>query len=369
MMRYQKKTTLQERITSPSGKVICAFAFSLLLAACDDSQVKTVSLRPVKTWIVSQAQPAPSMTWTGTIEPAEEVTLQFRLNGKLGSKPVDVGASVTKNQTVAQLTATQSAEDTAAALAEYQDAVVAEEKGRQALERSKKLFAIGTVSRAQLEEAVSSLATLTARKVRAQAQKNNALNGSDFSKLQAPFDGRVTAYPAMVGQNISAGQDVLKIASAQAEVQFSVSSELAAALHPGDGLTVLYAGRRLPGHIRYITPQLDSTTRTSLVRASLVTEGVDPVFGTAVSVELAVAKEQVMPLPASALTRAGDQPAVFVVNPTTGALDIRPVSIARFSADKAYVSAGLKTGEKVVTAGVNTLQNGEKVSTGAEAAK
>lgn len=344
------------------------FLIPLLLTGCDESQVVSAHLRSVKTWVVSAAQPSPSLTWTGTLEPAEEVTLQFRIDGKLAGKPVDIGATVIKNQIVATLNGSLSHGQAAAVLAEFRDAVVAEQKGRTDLERTRKLYTIGTASKAQLEEAIASLAKLNAQKIHAEAQKNSAFNNSDFSSLKSPFNGIVTAYVPYPGQNITAGQDILKIASTKAEVKFSLSSALAAKLRPGSNIIVTYGDDRIPGQIRFISPQLDSTTLTSTVRASLSHQKANFVFGTPVSVELAVPGNTVIALPSSALTRSGNQPAVFVVDKNSK-LESRPVTIDRFSADMAYVSAGLKAGEKVVTAGVNTLESGEQVNISSEVQK
>ncbi|EKY3917383.1 efflux RND transporter periplasmic adaptor subunit [Enterobacter hormaechei] len=348
---------------------ICALFLPFFLASCDDTPATTDVVRPVKIWTVPAAQLAPSSSWTGTVEPAEEVTLHFRIDGRLASRPVDVGSQVKKNQTIATLTGSQSQEEVAAALAEYQDALAAEKKGRQELERTRKLYEIGTASRAQLEEAISSVASLNARKMRAQAQRAGALNESGFSTLKAPFDGIVTLYTPYPGQTVNAGQDVVRIASRNAEVQFSLPAAVAAKLHEGDTISVTSGTTRTAARIRYISPQLDNSTRTSLVRATLTFMGNAPLYGSAVSVELNESTSKVISLPASSLTRTGNQPAVFVVNPKTHKLESRDVTIQRYSVDKAYVSAGLQAGEKVVTAGVNTLAEGEKVAISAEAVK
>jgi hypothetical protein len=71
--------------------------------------------------------------------------------------------------------------------------------------------------------------------------------------------------------------------------------------------------------------------------------------------------DQVIALPASALTRAGDRPAVLVVNPQNQQIQVRPVTLARFDAQQIYLSAGVQPGERVVTAGVKTLLPGERV--------
>jgi len=341
----------------PAALLIAA---SLVLTGCDEP-VRETPPRQVRTWIAAPQQ-LPATTWTGTIEPAEEVTLQFRLDGRLATRPVDVGSRVTRGQVVATLTGSQSKEDMTATLAEYQEALAAEHKGRLELERLQKLYTICTASRAQLEEARASMATLSARKIRAQAQKSGALNASGFSTLTSPFAGVVTRYIPSVGQNITAGQDVVKIASETAEVEFSVPAQMSARLHPGDVVSVNTDGVWSEARVRYVSPQLDNVTRTSLVRAKLELSGDVPVFGRAVTIGLKSPDKRYYPVPASSMTRSGNQPAVFVVNPRTGKLEFRLVVIDRYSADKAWVSEGLTPGDRVVTAGTSTLERGEKVA-------
>ncbi|WP_410315308.1 hypothetical protein, partial [Klebsiella pneumoniae] len=53
-------------------------SIAIILAGCDEAAHETEHPRQVRTWVVSQ-QPLPATTWTGIIEPAAEVSLQFRL--------------------------------------------------------------------------------------------------------------------------------------------------------------------------------------------------------------------------------------------------------------------------------------------------
>ena len=343
---------------SPTVLLVC---MAMILGGCDEAVHETSHPRQVRTWMASQ-QPLPASSWTGIIEPAAEVSLQFRMDGRLATRPVDVGSRVKKGQVVATLSGSQSKEDMAAALAEYQEALAAEHKGRLELERMQKLYTIGTASRAQLEDARATMATLTARKVRAQAQKSGALNESGFSSLSSPFDGVITLYTPSVGQNVTAGQDVIKIASDIAEVQFSVPVQTSSRLHTGDTVLVNTEQGDMKAHVRYLSPTLDNITRTSLVRATLEATDAKNVFGQAVTVGLKPADKLYFPAPASSLTRSGNQPAVFVVNPETSSLELRPVVIGRYTSDTAWISSGLTVGERIVSAGTNTLENGEKVA-------
>jgi len=69
----------------------------------------------------------------------------------------------------------------------------------------------------------------------------------------------------------------------------------------------------------------------------------------------------VIDIPATALTRINQQPAVWIVDPSTNAVSARNVDILRFDQAQVIVSQGLDAGEIVVTAGVQALHPGQKV--------
>jgi len=335
--------------------------FTLLLTGCDARPAASPAPRQVKVWTVPAAQRPAQMTWSGTLEPAQQLSLHFRLDGELATRPVEVGSRVKKGQVLATLKGVQSEEETAATLAEYQDALAEVSKGMLALDRVKKLYQVGTASRAQLDEATANMAALNARKSRALAQRAMALNTSGFNAITSPVDGVVTRVVPSPGQSLTAGQEVVTIASGPTEVQFFIPATHVPSLSAGDNVSVMLEGKPVPARIRYISPQLDDVTRTRQVRATLATAPNVPLFGEAVAVALDASTAPGLRLPASALIRSGNQPAVYVVNPQTSKLEVRAVSLQRFSADGVWISQGVKPGEHVVSAGVTTLVNDEKV--------
>jgi membrane fusion protein, multidrug efflux system len=66
-------------------------------------------------------------------------------------------------------------------------------------------------------------------------------------------------------------------------------------------------------------------------------------------------------IPASALTRMNQRPAVWIVDPTLGTVSVRNVDVLRFDEAQAVIAQGLDTGEVIVTAGVQALHPGQKV--------
>jgi multidrug efflux pump subunit AcrA (membrane-fusion protein) len=66
-------------------------------------------------------------------------------------------------------------------------------------------------------------------------------------------------------------------------------------------------------------------------------------------------------VPASALTSDAGKPAVWVVDPATMLVSLRPIEVERFTPASVVVLNGLATGDVVVTAGVQALRPGQTV--------
>ena len=74
-------------------------------------------------------------------------------------------------------------------------------------------------------------------------------------------------------------------------------------------------------------------------------------------------------VPLAAIFQQGTQPAVWVVDKVTGAVELRPVVIARWRNDTAAIASGVKDGELIATAGVHKLEAGQKVKPVLQAAR
>jgi multidrug efflux pump subunit AcrA (membrane-fusion protein) len=67
-------------------------------------------------------------------------------------------------------------------------------------------------------------------------------------------------------------------------------------------------------------------------------------------------------VPLSAILNRGSGPSVYAVD-RSGALALRPVTVASFTEDTALVTSGISEGEAIVTLGVQKLEAGLKVRT------
>jgi hypothetical protein len=50
-----------------------------------------------------------------------------------------------------------------------------------------------------------------------------------------------------------------------------------------------------------------------------------------------------------------------VFDPQSGSATLKPVTVARYEAETVVIAGGLAKGDLVITAGINTLREGQKV--------
>jgi multidrug efflux pump subunit AcrA (membrane-fusion protein) len=71
--------------------------------------------------------------------------------------------------------------------------------------------------------------------------------------------------------------------------------------------------------------------------------------------------DSLIEIPSSALTMKEDKPAVWVVNEKDQRVQRRDIAIGRHAPDSVIVTDGLNSGDRVVTAGVQQLHEGQAV--------
>jgi RND family efflux transporter MFP subunit len=120
-------------------------------------------------------------------------------------------------------------------------------------------------------------------------------------------------------------------------------------------------GKGYAAHLRELSPQADAATRTYAARFTIDNADETVALGMTATVKLSrPSAARVAALPLSAILNRGGGPAVYLVD-ASGALELRPVSIASFTEKTALVASGVANGDQVVTLGVQKLVAGEQV--------
>jgi len=342
-----------------------ALVLALVNACGPDPEVGEPQPRPVKTITVEPTKLGETVRISGEVRSQNEVAAAFRMGGKLKERPVNVGDAVEAGQLLASLDA--QAEENALLAAEA--ALVAARgevaTARNAFERQDELMRQGFTTRPRFDQAQQTLNTAIAALEDAEAQAEMARDRVSFSRLYADSSGVVTARGAEPGEVVQAGQMIVSVAREDGrDAVFDVPARLIQAA-PEDLVIqiemVTDPAVTVTGRVREVAPQADPVTGTFEVKVGLDESPAAMTLGSTVTGSFELESERVVTIPASALTKIDSSPAVWVVDPASTQVSLRPIDILRFEPRTVVVSQGLETGEVVVTAGIQALHPGQRV--------
>jgi RND family efflux transporter MFP subunit len=345
--------------------VFLAIALALVVAGCKPEPA-LVEIRPVRTIAVEPKPIDDGRRAVGEIKPRYESDLSFRVAGKLVSRLVDVGAMVRQGDALATLDAQdyQNRLRSAEADVTATEAALVEAKGAEG--RLAKLLKDGWTPQANYDTALRNLRSAEAKLAAAKASLDLARDQLRYTELKADFDGIVTAVGAEVGQNVGAGQMVVRLARPGDKDGVFNIAENGLLDRSGDDADVIVWPLSNPeltvvGAVREIAPVADSTTRTYTVKVTLKNPPPSLRFGMSIGGRWKASPAPVVALPLSVLFEKNGSPAVWVFDQQTGSAALKPVTVARYEADTVVIASGLAKGDSVIAAGINTLREGQKV--------
>ncbi|WP_200558428.1 efflux RND transporter periplasmic adaptor subunit [Klebsiella variicola] len=339
-----------------------------LLPGCGDNQGNTTDpVRTVRYVVVGSAETLPALERTGEIHAHDETILSFRTGGRIVTRSVDIGDRVNAGQLLATLENTTSQNQLDGAQADYEGAKASAQVAALNVNRMQKLMPTGAIARTQLDTARADWLVARARLKNSESALRNARESLGWTRLIAPRSGVITEVSASAGQVVNGGQSVLTLATGEArDVVFDIAKPEAIPPQEQAGLRVSLLSDpsvQASAAVRDISPQADPQTRTWRVRATLQNPPLAMALGASVTVTLPATGPHGYALPASALSRVDDKPAVYVINPQSQA-QLRVVVPAYYTATSVIISGGLEPGDRVITAGVSKLRSGEPVIAG-----
>ena len=344
---------------------IVAAMIAAALSGCDQGAPPAPQARPVRTITVERGAEGETVSLTGQIRAKDQVSLAFRLDGRMIERPVNVGDMVTSGQVVARLDPQiqqNALRSVQANLASVQALLT---QARLNFGRQQQLLKNGWTTRAKFDEAQQALLTVQAQVDSARAQVRIAQELLGYTVLSADAAGAVTAVGAEPGEVVRAGQMVVRLArEGGRDAVFDVPEQLIRT-GPRDPLVEIALTDdpqvKATGRVREVAPQADPTTRTFQVKVGIIDPPEAMRLGSTITGRIKLSAPPGVEVPASALTKADGRPAVWVVDPKSLTVALRNVDVLRYDPATVVISHGLETGDIVVTAGVQTLRPGQKV--------
>jgi RND family efflux transporter MFP subunit len=324
------------------------------------------SLRLVRTLVVDPKSIREDRHAIGEVKPRYESDLSFRVAGKVLVRLFDVGASVRQGDTLAALDTQDYQNRLRSAEADVSSAEAALVEAQGAEARQAKLLKDGWTTRATYDTVLRNLRTAEAKLAAARANLDLTRDQLKYTELKADFDGVITAVGAEAGQNVNAGQMVVKLARPDdRDGVFNIAETALADVTDAFPEVIVWPlsnpSLTVEGVVREISPVADPATRTYTVKVTLKNPPPQLRFGMSIGGRLKGHAALAVTLPLSALFEKNGSPAVWVLDQQSSSVTLRPITVARYEANTVVVASGLIKGDIVVTAGVNTLTAGQKV--------
>jgi len=339
-------------------------AIATLLAACSKEPVTTEDIRPVRAIVLSASNIGINAEFAGEVKARVESRLGFRVAGKITARKVDPGTVVKRGQVLMQLDPQDLRLSQAQAKASLQAAETTRDLAKAELKRYQELRVKNFVSQAVLDEKLASFRAAQANVDAAQAGYSGQSNQAGYATLVADVDGVVTGVDAEVGQVVTPGTPVVRLAkTGEKEIVIGLPEDKVDTLRKVEDVTVrLWAnpGVAIPGKVREVSPVADPATRTYAVKVSIPDSAADVKLGMTALVQFSSTTDvPLIRVPLTALFHEKATTSVWIVENST--VKLVPVKVGGTSGNDVVLVGGVKPGQTVVTAGVNLLKQGQKV--------
>jgi multidrug efflux system membrane fusion protein len=357
------------RFSRDARRAALAGVASVLIAAlvgCGKHEVEAMPARPVQVQKVVFGAAGDRAVYSGEVSARYENDLAFRIAGKVIARYVDVGAVVRKGQALAKLDPNDAQFSADAAKGQMLAAEADFSFAQSELARYTSLLEQHFISKAAYDQKLNSFNNTKAKFEQQRSQYGWSRNQAAYTMLAADADGVITGVNVEAGQVVSAGQAVMKLARPeQKEVVINVPESRLAELRQASEMAVnlwALADKFYAGKLREVSPAGDPATRTYTAKVTIVDADAGVQLGMTANVLLQrPGAGNVALLPLTALTQQNGAPAVWIVDPKTSKVSLRPVQIGQYRTDGVTVLAGIEPDEIVVTAGVHKLAQGQLV--------
>lgn len=293
---------------------------------------------------------------TGTVVPADEVKLAFKIGGILAQASVKEGDAVKVGQVLARL-------NTVEIDANVAQAQIALAKAERDYARAERLQQDSVVTLAQLQDARSGLDA-------AREQLRIAQFNRQYSIVTAPVSGRILRQLAQPGELISPGAPVYLLGATGKGwvVRAGLSDREVVQVRVGDKASIrlsAFPGVTYEARITEIGAILDATTGSYPVELVITPKpGQTFVAGIVAQADIEPrVADKALRIPVEALLQAdGENGVVYMLGADGKTVKRQPVKVATLRGTEVVLTEGPAPGTQVVTAGAAYLRDGDTVT-------
>ncbi len=346
----------------------------LLISACGEpAETIDERLRPVRYITVTDDRAFRDRSFSGTSKSSLESRLSFKVSGTVMNLPVQIGQRLAAGDLIAELDSASYVLQMQQAQASLVEAQANERRASANYERTKGLYANANASlndlesaRAQAESAQATVAAMS------KALEIARLNVS-YTRLRADTDCSIASLNIEVNENVSAGQQVAAVSCGDAyEVTLDLPESLIGSVDESTPVGVRFGaipGVEFTGVISEVA--VASTPGSAAFPVVIRIQETHPSLRSGLAADVTFKFDtsatgvSAFVLPVTAVIRDPSGTFVFIAEDVgaegEGIVRRRPVTLGELSQSGIEVIDGLEQGDRVVTAGISIIRDGQRV--------
>ena len=349
-------------------------AVLLPLGACGPGeQAAEEVLRPVRYMTLSDESVLRDRSFSGTSKSSRESRLSFKVSGTVTNVPVQIGQRLRAGDLIAEIDPASYVLQAQQAQASLVEAEANDRRAAANYERTKGLYANDNASLNDLESA------------RAQAESAEAVVGSaskaleiarlniSYTRLTAAADCSIGTLDIEVNENVQSGQQVASVSCGDVyEVVVDLPESLIGSVNESTPVSINFGsipGEAFSGEITEVSVASAAGSAAFPVVIQITDTHPDLRSGLAADVTfqfpVGAANGDEVVLPVTAVINSPDGTFVFVAEPVDDSGEAlvrrRPVTLGELTQSGIEVVEGLQTGDRVITAGISVIRDGQRV--------
>lgn len=337
-------------------RTVSVLVIALLFAGCGRRQAAPDEIRPVKVTTASGAGFI-DKDFAGMATPDDAVNLAFKLSGQVLDIPVSQGESVRRGALLAELDPRDIELQVSADRSAFEEA-------RSQMQRMQRLLAHEAVSRQEAESAQT-------RYAQARSTYENTLDLLKQTRLRAPFAGVIENKYVDNFERVQAGQPILRLVNpVTTTVKFTLPENgLESLTAPSTRFEVEfdnYRGVKFDARLKeYARTSSDASgfpVSLTLLDVDTARYNISPGMSCTITMRSADPVPDAVSLPVSAIYAPVDGGTYVWIVGKDDRVMRRAVTLGElYGRDRVVIDSGVEAGQRVVTAGVYQLREGQQV--------
>jgi RND family efflux transporter MFP subunit len=347
--------------------ISCAFGMS-----CDGTSVKGDQSQgpppvPVKIELARAVPLQDTTEYVATLKSRDAAIIMPQVEGQITEIEVHSGDHVTPGDVLMQIDPSKQ-KATVSSLEQNRAAQQATvEWAKQQYDRAHGLYTAGVVSRQDLDQAKSTLDAAQAQLHALDAQIQEQQVQLHYYRVTASTSGIVGDIPVRVGDRVTTTTTLTTVdkpGSLEAYVYIPVERSTQLKMDMPVQIVDSEGKAIADSRISFISPQVDNTTQTVLVKARIANNEDKLRNLQFIRARVIWGSHEGPVVPILAVSRIGGQYFVFVAEDQNGKLIAhqKPLSIGQIVGNDYVVLDGIKPGDKVIVSGMQSLVDGAPVA-------